>query len=847
MDFKYYKGKTILSWLYYNPRYADFNGSINNVCYVYPRVLYTGTSYEMIDPDDFPNYGRIEVRVQGGDTSEDVYSLFGSLVTIRINGEPYPNIEANNRYSLKYNSNYGKVSSEIWIESFSGKGFYQIIDVNNDISSIQYEQSIPEPSFPIRTTLILLKYEDKLYGPFEYDTKEGTTILRGVKDNQYIVGEYEVSDFLDQLLTINDQDGNEAITLLPRNLIVSPEKCIKNHDWISEETLIDNFVDSLRIDNNYTRDQIRQIKEIMHQYIETNSDEKFSNNRIEKIKTLFQKILQNEEYTHSLIQYALNDEKIKNNIVEDVAKNHFEQIQDKISDITTIQQFINDLKAEELSLTQHIEELKQKEVDYEKKETSVESQQKIDELEELINSLREENSNLVERIEIQKEIEELKTECTKLKNERDRARDNYNQQLIDNKELKDQFEETLQEFNSRAKQTARILDNKLLNQILRGVEEENSNEEFKFNPSLLHESLSCSEIINRVGTYIREKAHRNVTNNEVANYLICITQGFITTFAGEPGTGKTSLCNIIAKSLGLVVPHPQNRFIEISVERGWNSHKDFIGYYNPLTKSMEKSNLEVFNAFLKLNSECGNNNDPYNPSSIALFLILLDEANLSPIEHYWATFLKNCDFNSSSSRVFSLGGSNNFSIPNHLRFLATVNFDHTTEELSPRFLDRSWVITLEPTRINDEFEEELENYEDMISFESLQSAFSSNEDDVIDEAILKKWNDIQAIFRSEACSLPIMPRNLKMVKNYCAVACKCMDRDTPSTKFAPLDYAFSQKILPTINGTGENYRRLINELLKECTEQNMPISARHLKRMQKVAENNMGFYQFFGR
>ena len=86
---------------------------------------------------------------------------------------------------------------------------------------------------------------------------------------------------------------------------------------------------------------------------------------------------------------------------------------------------------------------------------------------------------------------------------------------------------------------------------------------------------------------------------------------------------------------------------------------------------------------------------------------------------------------------------------------------------------------------------------------------------------------------------------IKSTKNYCAVGCRCMERDTPATKYAPLDYAFSQKILPTINGNGENYRLLIEDLLKECTIQNMPISAKHLERMKRIAESNMGFYQFF--
>ena len=151
---------------------------------------------------------------------------------------------------------------------------------------------------------------------------------------------------------------------------------------------------------------------------------------------------------------------------------------------------------------------------------------------------------------------------------------------------------------------------------------------------------------------------------------------------------------------------------------------------------------------------------------------------------------------------------------------------------------------LEPTRVDDEIDEDIDNAEDMISFEAMKKAFCIRDDDVIDEAVRNKWNAIQKIFKDR--SLQIMPRNLKMVRNYCAVACRCMERDTP-TKFAPLDYAFSQKILPTINGNGENYRMLIEDLLKECTVQNMPISAKHLERMKRIAENNMGFYQFFSR
>lgn len=838
MDFKQYRGKNILAWLSYNANYEDLHGGINNRCYVYPRVM-NGANYDPIDSTDFPKLGRIEVRIQGGDSADDVYSNFGSLVNIRINGDPYLNYDSNNKYSLKYNPQYGKANSEIWIESFSGKGFYQVIDVNSSIETIQSERSIPEPDCTIRTALILLKCEDKLYGPFECDTKEGMTALHGLKDYQYSVGEYATTNYNDDLLVIEDQDGEEAVILIPKTSIPTPEKCDVRYDWISEKTLIDSFIDSLRAENSYTREQVRQLKDTVQQLIESGDNVQFTEERIAKIQALLQGIEQKESCVKSIVQYALTDDDIKQLLAKEIANNYFDQIQNKVIEISSVQKRVDELKIQEAALQKNVASL-QESAEITKETESEEDSKKIAELAQELERVRAENKALSEKVGLQEEIDKLTVERDQLKSDRDKAKDSYNQQLIDNNEIKKQFDATLKTFNDKATQTARILDSKLLDKILRGIGDETAVEDpVLFDSTLLHtESMDYGDIIGRVTDFVRNRAHRDVSSNDIANYLICITQGFITTFAGEPGTGKTSLCNILAKALGLVANAPQRRFVDISVERGWSSHKDFIGYYNPLSKKMERSNGEVFNAFELMDKECN-----CDKTEIAPFVILLDEANLSPIEHYWAAFLRNCDFGSVSNRTIPLGSSKSFKLPDHLRFLATVNFDHTTEELSPRFLDRSWVIMLEPTRIDDEVDEDIENCEDMISFAAMKAAFCIGKNDVIDEAIQNKWNAVQKIFRDH--SLQIMPRNQKMVKNYCAVGCRCMERDTPTTKYAPLDYAFSQKILPTINGNGENYRLLIEDLLKECTSQNMPISAKHLERMKRVAENNMGFYQFF--
>ena len=45
--------------------------------------------------------------------------------------------------------------------------------------------------------------------------------------------------------------------------------------------------------------------------------------------------------------------------------------------------------------------------------------------------------------------------------------------------------------------------------------------------------------------------------------------------------------------------------------------------------------------------------------------MLLDEANLSSIEHYWSPFLLACDRKDGSAELnLSLGGGASFSVPN---------------------------------------------------------------------------------------------------------------------------------------------------------------------------------------
>ena len=370
-----------------------------------------------------------------------------------------------------------------------------------------------------------------------------------------------------------------------------------------------------------------------------------------------------------------------------------------------------------------------------------------------------------------------------------------------------------------------------------------------FDTKLLAEAKSvdsAGKILDRVGRYLNDVGHRNLTVNDVANYLICLTQGFITTFAGEPGTGKTSLCNLLARALGLARADGADRFSEVSVERGWTSLKDMIGYYNPLTKRMEKSNAEIFDAFVNLNREAqwASDGSAYDPAKIAPYFILLDEANLSPIEHYWSPFLKACDSFVSGDTTLSLGGDRPLRVPRHVRFIATVNFDYTTEELSPRFLDRSWTVMLDSQDMDFDAGDLAGTLYDFsaqpaFSYAALERAFGLRRPLALPGVQQAKLKEVLDTCRRHGW--PVSPRCQRMMTGFIATAAAIMDTSSAETTYAPVDYAVAQKILPQMSGPADRVKDLIEELRQIS---GLPIVKTRLDHMVE-AGTERGFYQFF--
>lgn len=197
--------------------------------------------------------------------------------------------------------------------------------------------------------------------------------------------------------------------------------------------------------------------------------------------------------------------------------------------------------------------------------------------------------------------------------------------------------------------------------------------------------------------------------------------------SGPSGTGKTSLVSAFAEvtsSIAKIIP----------VQPSWTDKQDLLGFYNPIRQQYVPS------LFLDALVEAKNNPD-------VLYLVLLDELNLAQIEYYLADVLslkeqkntpielysrfeyeenrkeiewyihkclphidsgniedwakENLHISSIEQFAYAQRHRNisrypwSFEIPKNVRIIGTMNIDGTVRALSPKVIDRSFMITIE--------------------------------------------------------------------------------------------------------------------------------------------------------
>lgn len=335
---------------------------------------------------------------------------------------------------------------------------------------------------------------------------------------------------------------------------------------------------------------------------------------------------------------------------------------------------------------------------------------------------------------------------------------------------------------------------------------------------------------------------RPFTYDEMANLVVSTTQSFLTILSGPPGTGKTSTALRLAQALSLNSQDDEqetSNFLNIAVGRGWVAGRDILGFYNSLKDVYQPSRSGLYQ-FLK--------NKDISAEKFTK-LVLLDEANLSSVEHYWSDFLGMCDAEGVKRRI-DLGipdASQRFlDVGPNVRFIATINNDATTEKLSPRLIDRAPIISFGDGVSLEDVSSlmNLHGFGGAIPHSQINLAFniSSSEADFLpdEQASLDQILTILSSQTAKTSSIHISKRKINAIKRYCYIA-----NELGGMRNRPLDYAVAQHILPAIEGYGAAFRDRLVKLEQKLSDFDLNISKRALRNIIEEGDNYADTYSYF--
>ena len=728
------------------------------------------------------------------------------------------------------------------IKSVSELGMYKIAQPKDYIEYESFSDKIfiaHKENYNVNEK-ILLEYEDKFFGPYvlkerSYDGEKFVCPDSGL--NKYILQYY--ADIDCEFMSFEKQFIQESSETEVAYVVGSP--CHK--DVISDALLLEKLKDNI---------DVHLLNSNPEEFSRLYSTSPFLGNVPNEIRNERNKRIQN--ICKSTADYDEIKKKALNTLIDSL-DDEDELLATKIQvskQYKKLQEKVANLQKENDEQNIIIEALgeENKKLKFDEEQNNVHTvAADIERIEELEN----ENAELMEKLSVVENYELLVVKYDDLQKKYSQATALYDSKVIElNKKEKDleDIKNKVQEFItnelSEANATKMLhtaFDPYISNAMIEAAGNYRIDEEAAQYKIISDEmlKLECQMIeknalIDSLVEYVQK--FRDYEKNVILNMYICLSQNFLTVFSGEPGTGKTSICNILANSLGLNKfgnnnNISKNRYVPVSVERGWSSKRDLIGYFNPLTKKYDRSNAKIYDGLMILNEENKESRFPY--------LILLDEANLSPMEYYWADFMRAAD--SSESDVFiNIGLDKDIYIPKTLHFLATINNDQTTEQLSPRLVDRAWIVKLPTNRRIIEANVSVEDYfNSRVLWSDIEKAFVLSESKemslkAVAEQIYKLFNEHH---------LAVSPRVQQSIKNYVCIAQEIMEDEIGVTKKQKaLDFAIVQKLLPKINGYYKDYERLFVSLTQICDENGLKMTKEALISMEEFQRQNMGYCQY---
>lgn len=487
--------------------------------------------------------------------------------------------------------------------------------------------------------------------------------------------------------------------------------------------------------------------------------------------------------------------------------------------------------------------------------------------EEKINELSEQKDNLQEEYDKQKKeidmkIQEYKKETSE---QAEQEIQKYNTQIDELSEKKEQLiketddsENKLSELKSKLKVIEAVAEKFGVN-----IYKENIIE----NPEASKTLTDYTEMVDYVHSYLANNG-MYYDKNVIQSFAGGLLTNQIIILSGESGTGKSSLPVAFAEVIGA-------EYRLISVQPSWTDNQDLLGFFD------FSKGYFVPTPFMDVLVEASMNPD-------TIYIVCLDEMNLVRVEYYFSEILSTMESKDKTLHLYSkylyneiidefkyknpefkinteCGTPDNkpimsivcdddfkiieetrndeqyeamkkikklfrypsdFKLPENIQFVGTLNMDETTKSLSPKVLDRSFVIEVgisDDNARSDSASERLKySYKDykklpLVEDEKIQKIMASYHETV------KKLKTVKQL------EVTLSRRNEKNIKELLE-------------KNGNPEDVFMGKILPSLNGMniGKNDFEKIRQILENGLK-----SKKILERLNKMYDESLNEISFW--
>lgn len=291
----------------------------------------------------------------------------------------------------------------------------------------------------------------------------------------------------------------------------------------------------------------------------------------------------------------------------------------------------------------------------------------------------------------------------------------------------------------------------------------------------VHAPATCSPSAGEAVCDLRvrfEKAGLPLTNDEAVNLLVCLSQGRILLLTGPSGSGKS----LFARTLGAALGLGSERFFELSVSPDIRRLGDEIESMSPSGVPLVR--LPGLRALLRTHD------------GMAPTMLMLDEANRAPIDHYAAELLSLSETGAPHALHTPC---ESLPLGDELRVVMTLCEAGYGLPLTEKVLDRAWMLRLSRPEAEAEWRADepiLPSPEFALSLQSLTRLFAPMQEvpgEVRERMlVLRKRLGERGILLSR--------RTLNDTYAYCSAAIPLMTADPLKV----LDWALSQRVMPVI-------------------------------------------------